>query len=192
MRAKFTAGTATADEGNFIRIFGNTHGLKASQVRQLERLHRRRVAPERFITQELARELAAFTGDSGRQVGVLVDRRGAVTHVMVGDARSIELPDWGRMRAGRGRLRGLRCIHTHVGDEPLSRDDLTDLALLRLDAMVAVATDGQGLPGLAYTAVLRAANEDGEGVLLLEPTPPALLDLDFAKVVGDDRQLGLF
>jgi GTP-binding protein HflX len=47
-----------------------------------------------------------------RQVGVLVDRAGAVTHVMVGDPHSIALPDWGRMRAGRGRLRGLRCIHT--------------------------------------------------------------------------------
>ena len=67
---------------------------------------------------------------------------------MVGDARSIELPDWGRIRAGRGRLRGLRCIHTHLNDAPLSRDDLTDLALLRLDAMVAITTDVRGLPGL--------------------------------------------
>ncbi|TMQ67940.1 MAG: GTPase HflX, partial [Candidatus Eisenbacteria bacterium] len=59
---------------------------------------------------------------------MLVDRRGAVTHVMVGDARGISMPDWGRLRAGRGRLRGLRCIHTHVGDGPLDRDDETDLA----------------------------------------------------------------
>ncbi len=115
---------------------------------------------------------------------MLVDRRGAVTHVMVGDARSIELPDWGRIRAGRGRLRGLRCIHTHTRDEPLSRDDLTDLAVLRLDAMVAVATDDSGLPGLAYAASLRAANSDGEAVHHLEPRPPALLDLDFREWIG--------
>jgi GTP-binding protein HflX len=114
---------------------------------------------------------------------VLVDRGGAVTHVMVGDARSIELPDWGRMRAGRGRLRGLRCIHTHLGDEPLTRDDLTDLALLRLDAMVAVATDAEGLPGLAYAAALLPANEDGSAVEHLEPKPPALFDLDFRDFI---------
>ena len=48
---------------------------------------------------------------------------------MVGDARSIELPDWGRIRAGRGRLRGFRCIHTHLDGSPLSREDITDLAL---------------------------------------------------------------
>ncbi len=110
-----------------------------------------------------------------------MDRRGAISHVMVGDARSIELPDWGRIRAGRGRLRGLRCIHTHVGDEPLTRDDLTDLALLRLDAMVAIATGPDGLPGLAYAASLKPANQEGTAVEYLEPVPPARLDLDFRE-----------
>jgi GTP-binding protein HflX len=116
-------------------------------------------------------------------VGVLVDRRGAVSHVMVGDASSIQLPDWGRLRAGAGRLRGLRCIHTHLGDEGLTRDDLADLALLRLDAMVAIATGEDGLPGLAYAAALVPANEDGAALQHLDPAPPARLDLDFAAWV---------
>jgi GTP-binding protein HflX len=153
-------------------------------VRQLERLARRHLPPERLVTQEFARHLTALTHETGRQVGVLVDRRGAVTHVMVGDARSIEMPDWGRVRAGRGRLRGLRCLHTHVGDEPLTRDDLTDLALLRLDAMVAIGTDEQGLPGLAHVASLRPANAAGTAVDQREPTPPALLDFDFREWIG--------
>jgi GTP-binding protein HflX len=136
------------------------------------------------VTQDFARRLTALTFETGRQVGVLVDRRGEVTHVMVGDARSIELPDWGRMRAGRGRLRGLRCIHTHLGDEPLTRDDVTDLALLRLDAMVAIGTDEAGLPGLAHVASLRPANADGTAVEYLEPAPPAQLDLDFREWIG--------
>ena len=110
-----------------------------------------------------------------------MDRRGSVTHVMVGDSRSIELPDWGRMRAGRGRLRGLRCIHTHITDEPLTRDDLTDLTLLRLDAMVAIGTSDEGLPGQAYVASLRPANAEGTAVEQLPPTPPAQLDLDFRE-----------
>jgi GTP-binding protein HflX len=118
---------------------------------------------------------------SGRQVGVLVDRRGSVTHVMVGDARSIELPDWGRMRAGPGRLRGLRCIHTHLADEGLTRDDLNDLVLLRLDAMVSVAADEEGLPGLAHTAALRATYDREEPILTLDPVPPARLDFDFRE-----------
>ena len=90
------------------------------------------------MTHELARELTELSREIGRQVGVLVDRRGAVTHVMAGDAGSIVMPDWGRMRAGLGRLRGVRCLHTTLGGEPLTRDDLTDLAKLRLDAMATI------------------------------------------------------
>jgi len=109
---------------------------------------------------------------------VLVDRRGEVTHAMVGDARSIEMPDWGRLRAGRGRLRGLRCLHTHQGDDPLDRDDETDLALLRLDAMVVLGTRSDGLPGLAHVAALLPSGGDN-GIEHLRPLPPSELDLDF-------------
>ena len=133
------------------------------------------------MTQEFARHLTTFTHETGRQVGVLVDRRGEVTHVMVGDARGIEMPDWGRIRAGRGRLRGFRCIHTHVRDEPISRDDETDLAVLRLDAMVAISTDADGLPGPTYVAALVPENHDGAGIEHFEPKPPARLDFDFRE-----------
>jgi GTP-binding protein HflX len=126
------------------------------------------------VTHELARELAGISRDIRRQVGVLVDRRGSVSHVMVGDSHSIELPDWGRLRAGRGRLRGLRCIHTHLGKEQLSRDDLTDLALLRLDAMVSLAVDEDGHPGLAHIAALCPPSRGlGEATERLpRPCPP--------------------
>jgi len=162
-----------------IQVFGNTQGLKASQARRLERLYRRRLPPERLLTQELARGLTEISHETGRQVGVLVDRRGEVTHVMVGDARGIELPDWGRLRAGRGRLRGLRCIHTTLGGEELSREDLTDLACLRLDAMVTVSFDDAGLPRLAHVATLLPAGGEGDGIDRLPPVPPAQLDMDF-------------
>lgn len=146
-------------------------------MRQLERLFRRRVPADQMLTHELARQLTEISHDIRRQVGVLIDRRGAVQHVMVGDAHSIELPDWGRLRAGRGRLRGLRCLHTHLAGEGVTRDDKTDLLLLRLDAMVTVGVDGDGLPTLAHIAVLTPM--EGEGIELLAPVPPAQVDLDF-------------
>ena len=98
---------------------------------------------------------------------------------MVGDAHGIELPDWGRLRAGRGRLRGLRCIHTHLGGEGLTQDDKTDLLLLRLDAMVTIGVADDGLPTFAHTAALRPANSDGEGMEFLTPLPPSQIDFDF-------------
>ena len=137
--------------------------------------------PERLVSQELARELTELSREIGRQVGVLVDRRGAVTHVMVGDASSIEMPDWGRMRAGLGRLRGVRCLHTTLGGEPLTRDDLTDLVKLRLDAMASIEVREDGLPGRVHVAALRPANDEGVGIERLAPAPPSRLDLDFVE-----------
>ena len=172
-------------EERHIQISGNTLGLKTGQVRALERLHRRRLPADRLVTNELARELCELSRDTRREVGVLVDRRGVVAHVMVGSARGIEMPEWGRLRAGRGRLRGLRCIHTHLGSQGLTRDDLTDLLLLRLDAMITVGVSESGLPGLAHTASLRPTGpqDDVSGpeaaTLRLDPVHPAQLDLDF-------------
>ncbi|MXW34382.1 MAG: GTPase HflX, partial [Chloroflexi bacterium] len=115
---------------------------------------------------------------------MLLDRRGLVQHVMVGDAHSIALPDWGRLRAGRGRLRGLRCLHTHLGNEGLTRDDRTDLLLLRLDAMVTVGMDDDGLPALAHIAALapagdRTPDDRDAGIECLDPQPPARIAFDF-------------
>lgn len=104
---------------------------------------------------EIAREL-------NRQIGILVDRRGHVTHVIVGDAHRIFIPDLTRHRAGSGRFRGLRLLHTHLRGEGLTQDDLTDLSLLRLDMVLAFQSDINGRPGSVEYAMLNpeAAVED--------------------------------
>src|SRR5438128_1298511 len=89
-------------------------------------------------------------------------RGGEVEYVVIGDAHQLELPDIGRARAGQARLRGLRLVHTHLKDEPLTRDDLTDLVLLRLDAVAAITARGDGLPGRVYLGTLLPFNPGGE------------------------------
>jgi GTPase len=54
---------------------------------------------------------------------------------------------------GRRAFRGLRLIHTHLNEEPLNQDDLTDLALLRFDLIAAIGVR-DGLPGDIFTAYL--------------------------------------
>jgi GTP-binding protein HflX len=132
------------------QVTGNLQGLKASEIKALERLYRRRVAPTEIVSPELATQLAEQAAELHRQVGVLIDRRGAIQHVMVGDASKIVLPDIGRIRGGAGRFRGLRLVHTHLRGESLTRDDLTDLALLRLDAVAAITVDAAGRPGKLF------------------------------------------
>jgi GTPase len=100
--------------------------------------------------------------ETNRQVGVLLTRKGEVEQVVVGNAHKLDLPDIGRARAGQVRLRGLRLVHTHLRSEPLTRDDLTDLALLRLDLVAAIGVEPDGLPGVLHYAHLVPANGAGD------------------------------
>jgi GTPase len=159
------------------QLSGNTAGLKASHSKRLLATWRRRVQQRELVSPELARHLTELSREIGRQLGVLLNRRGEVEHVIVGDARQLVLPDIGRARAGHARLRGLRLVHTHLKDEPLTRDDLTDLVLLRLDAVAAVVAREDGLPGKVYVATLMPWNTSGDLYTLSEA--PSLYDLDF-------------
>jgi len=128
------------------KIFGNTKGLKASQIRKLENLYRRKTPPEFIVAPGLARDISRLSLDINRQIGLLIDRKGKIPYVIVGSHHEIVIPDTPEYRSAPGRLRGIRCVHTHLNDEPLTTDDLTDLALLRLDLMAVVQVGKDGLP----------------------------------------------
>ncbi|HVF47461.1 MAG TPA: GTPase HflX, partial [Pyrinomonadaceae bacterium] len=147
-----------------MRFIGNVHGftrgLKQNQLRRIERLTTRRVAADVIVSPELARQMSGLSAETNRQIGVLINRKGQVEYVMVGTAKQIELPDFGRARVSEDRFRGLRCVHTHLAGERLTQDDLTDLALLRLDLMSIIQVDkSTGLPGLVHSAHLVPMSE---------------------------------
>jgi GTP-binding protein HflX len=103
--------------------------------------------------------------------------------VIVGDHRGITIPDLSRYRTGIPRLRGLRMIHTHLRGEPLSEEDLTDLALLRLDMMVALTGDGKDGQESVHSAHLLPDNPEKRVWEVEPPSSWKQLDLDFLKWV---------
>ncbi len=156
------AGPPARETDDLKEIYGNTLGLKANEQHRLRNTYRRRVAPYEIVSPELARHLTELSSETNRQVGVLINRKGEIEYVVVGNAHKLELPDIGRARAGQVRLRGLRLVHTHLKSEPLTKDDLTDLALLRLDMVAAVGVGHEGLPGVLHYAHLVPENGTGE------------------------------
>ncbi|PLX87481.1 MAG: GTPase HflX [Desulfuromonas sp.] len=164
-------------------VYGKTNGLKASQVQALERIYRRKVPTDLLIHQDLARYLTELSHQIHRQIGVIVDRAGVVKHVIVGDDREIVIPDLSGFALGRSGLRGLRCIHTHLKQEPLSRDDLTDLELLRLDVMVALGVSESGLPGRLEYAHLLPTTQAAQ-IERVQVAASHQLDLDFSAFIG--------
>ncbi len=103
--------------------------------------------------------------------------------MIVGSHQGILIPNLDGFRSSSSRFKGLRLVHTHLNNEPLSEEDLTDLALLRLDMICAVEACADGMPGNAHLAHLIPENPEGTYWLLSKPCHPAEIEIDFASFI---------
>lgn len=167
------------------KVHGNTGGLKTAHLRQLQNFYRRRVEPDYLISPELARDMGRLSASIRRQTGVLIDRLGRVRFVLVGDAVQIMIPGLADFRAGAGRLNGLRLVHTHLKGEALSDDDLTDLAMLRLDLVAAITLTQDGFPDRFHAAHLMPHKQGSKPYEVMDPFSPGDLNMDFKGFVRE-------
>jgi GTP-binding protein HflX len=165
------------------KLYGNTTGLKSNQIKRLGNLYRRRIPPEYLLSPELARDLCRLTREIRRQIGIMVNRSSKVAFVIVGDSKKIVIPNSSLYRAAPGRLSGLRCIHTHLNHEALTADDLTDLALLRLDMMAVITSDNEGLPHKIHAAHIMPGQSSQKPYQILRPLRPGNLDIDCEALI---------
>jgi len=165
------------------KIFGNTTGLRAAQIKQIERLGHKGIPPENIISNDLARQLSFLSSDINRQIGLLISRKGEVNSVIIGDYKSILIPNLEGFRSSSLRFKGLRLIHTHLNSENLSDEDLTDLSHLRLDLIGALEVRGDGSPGLLHWAHLVPENPAGDYWLIMNPAEPHQLQINFLSFI---------
>lgn len=140
---------------------------------------------EQVITPELAKTCAELSREIRRQIGLVITRRGVVERVIVGTGHSLDLTEVGQSRLGQRSLRGVRLVHTHLQDEPLNQEDLTDLALLRLDLIAAVGIGQAGAPPRLHVAHLVAPNAAGKVCEVLPPTSLHNHEFDCEQFVRD-------
>lgn len=145
--------------------------MKPGQLSALERLYKRRFPQDSAFLPDQARELALLSRAIGRQLALLIDRRGKPFMVIVGKPGSIFIPGLPPVPSGFNRLRGLRLLHTHLDPEPLTQEDLMDLLFLRLDAIHALTVNESGEPDKIHTAWLVPPDRYAKG-----ENPPYHLD----------------
>lgn len=134
-------------------------------------------------THEQARELAALSRSTGRQLGLLIDRQGRVEMIIVGDTGAIFIPELPRARSGAGRLRGLRLVHTHLTPDLVSQEDLMDLLFLRLDGLAVLSVDAFGAPLQFQRAHLLPPNPEKSHYTVHPATPWDRVETDFVAEV---------
>ncbi len=167
------------------KLCGNLHGLKSSQLKRLKSLSEKRIRSDVLITNEISRNFCEISREISRQVGALIDRSGYICHLIVGTDSSIEIPSLDRMRTATSRLRGLRLFHTHIKEEPLNQEDLTDLVLLRLDYITAVIVDQSGFPQCYYSSHINPNPLLPEPWVILPRTLPGQIQEGFLQEIRD-------
>jgi GTP-binding protein HflX len=145
------------------KVLGNTQAVKQAQLDYLETFIDSVQSPESFVPIELVNIMAYITGETGKEIGIYINRRNRVEAIVIGDDRSVSLPFMDNRR-GSNRLSGIRFLHTHPGGSSLPSDvDLNSLKTLRLDGMVVVGVvnynDKPHVTGVSVTMLERDEEE---------------------------------
>ena len=141
-----------------MRINGNIQSIKDVLLNELDALIDKRYPPRELIPQELALTVARISAQINREISVLLNRRGFIVDISIGDSSTVSLPQLAQRR-GSMRLSGIRCIHTHPsGGGLLSSVDVATLQKLKLDVMLAVGIK-DGEPSEIYAGCITPDND---------------------------------
>ncbi len=132
----------------------------------------------------MASRLVELSSELRRQIGILVNRAGSVEYVIVGDEKAVVIPELRDYPRGKRVMRGLRFIHTHLKNEPVSEDDLTDLSLLRFDLLAALMSAPGKNQIFAQLAFL-APDQRGASTTLEPVIPLERVDLDCVHFIPE-------
>ncbi len=172
------------------KVFGNTFGLRQAEVKALERLYRRRISPQLFVSYELAKELCALGDSLRRSIGVTIDRRGRVKGVWTGNQTRALPQGLSPPRVGPTRFSGIRYIYVSRNLEGPTHVDSTEAARLRVDSWIRIESSGKGSPrriwilvpdpiGIAESGKARRL----EGMRTIGPLSPHGLPDDFLETL---------
>ena len=140
-------------------VAGNTKGLAPSEIRAVAKLFQRSVSPDEIVSLDLAREMVSLGEYLRRRIGVLINRQGRIEEVILGTKDILFLPDLGRYRLGRARLRNLRLVFTDLSNNKeeatIPYDIYTDLERLRFDSVIGVRA-ARNRVSMAYAYLIPA------------------------------------
>lgn len=170
-------------------VYGNTQGIRATQIKELERLYEQRQPSDRLITPEFAQQIAAISATIRQPICVYVNRRGQIFRVSVGtpiqtQPSAAELP-----RQSEERLSGIRCISAQA--EAPQTVSLIAMVRQRLDALVTIVTQDQRDRSTSQEAIKEAylAHWVPDSETHWHVTHPLSLDeltnLDFIELLND-------
>jgi len=137
----------------------------------------------------LARTLANFSHELKKGISLLIDRKGRVRVIFLGDCHEFPFDELlGRSRESKFRLRGYRLIHTHLKNPEFSQSDLVTLLNERLDMIGLLEIREQGMPGKFQLAYILPTNQQEKKWEIIKYYDSGRVDLRCDELIADIEQ----
>lgn len=166
-----------------MRVSGNVKGISRFWLDRADALFDFRMEKTQIANIELLTAMAEITDACGKEIAVYLNRSGVIMAVEIGDAQTVSLQEL-TQRYGRGRLSGVRLLHTHPGGNGhLSMMDISAAAQLKMDCVLAV---GVGENGTLTNFGLAWGRPDGEmPEAMFFPHMRSLEQIDFMANISE-------
>lgn len=117
-------------------ITGNIDGVRKRILEELEEIFGIRTEKTSFLDQGIIDIMLKATKELNREISVLVDRKGKVVEVTIGDSSTVSMP---LVDLRDNKLSRVRVVHTHPNGNPnLSALDVSALVKMKLDSIIAI------------------------------------------------------
>jgi GTP-binding protein HflX len=117
-------------------ITGNIEGVRKRILEELEAIFDIKTEKYSFLNDEIIQIMTKATEELNREISVLIDRKGKVMEVTIGDSSTVSMP---LVDLRDSKLSRVRVVHTHPNGNPnLSALDISALVKMKLDAIVAI------------------------------------------------------
>lgn len=126
-------------------INGNISGLKEYILENLDNLYSTKIEKGKIINQEIVDYISEISNKINREINIAIDRNGNIIDISIGDSSTVNLP---AVPIYDKKPSGVRIIHTHPGGNPhLSSVDISALMKLKLDCIVSIGVNEEGITG---------------------------------------------
>ena len=117
-------------------ITGNIDGVRKRILEELDEIFEIKTAKYSFLDQGIIDIMLKATKELNREISVLVDRKGKVVEVTIGDSSTVSMP---LVDLRDNKLSRVRVVHTHPNGNPnLSALDVSALVKMKLDSIIAI------------------------------------------------------
>ncbi|MEZ4704228.1 MAG: GTPase HflX [Bdellovibrionota bacterium] len=165
------------------KIEGQLSSIKKADLKNIEKLLRKKIPNTKIITWELAKYLVKLCSQVQQSIGISIARNGVVENITIGGYKEILPTSKTRLRNVASRLSGYRFVYCSFATT-FDQRILNDLETKRHDLLCKISMDERGIPSEVELAHL-VPDPSGRDTIATQKFGSVLdMDIDFEEFIS--------